>query len=101
MARFKRTCCIERLVLVLTQGKTENSEHEVFIELRWTFWNKIHYMWTIVDYTNVQMDKGWTQRNSYNYGQIGQNVVCVNQSKIIDTKEDLSCTKHDTKENKN
>ena len=46
------------------------------------------------------MDKGWTQRNSYNYGQIGQNVVCVNQSKIIDTKEDLSCTKHDTKENK-
>ena len=46
------------------------------------------------------MDKGWTQRNSYNYGQIGQNVICVNQSKIIDTKEDLSCTKYDTKENK-
>ena len=77
----------------------------MFIELRWTFRNKIHYMWIIcgllwIIRTNIQVDKGWTQRNSYNYGQIGQNVVCVNQSKIIDTKEDLLCTKHDTKENK-
>ena len=70
MAQFKRTCCIERLVLVLTEGKTENSEHKVFIELRWTFWNKIHYMWIIcgllwIIRTNVQVDKDWTQRNSY------------------------------------
>ena len=51
------------------------------------------------------MDKEYTQRKSYSNKatvtvRFVKTIACVNQSKIIDTKEDLSCTKHDTKENK-